>query len=259
MTQLARLQQDFQDYLLADAGSGSVRGYIVDDAKVGAERRLAIYHDAYRLRLIEALSSAYPKLRTLLGDRLFDDTARAYIRAYPSAYRNLRWYGAAMSEHLTQALPQYPIAAELATFEWTLALAFDSADAPLLALTDMAALPPEDWPALGFVMQPALHFLPLHWNTVAVWKALDADEAPPTFERRASAECWIIWRYAFDSHFRSLDIMEESMLRLAVAGDSFGALCQYCGEVFDEQAATTAAAQYLAGWLEDGLISALKS
>ena len=81
MIRLARLQQNFQDYLLAEAGSGPVRGYIVDDAKVGAARRLAIYHDAYRLRLIEALSSAYPKLQTLLGDRLFDDTARAYIDA----------------------------------------------------------------------------------------------------------------------------------------------------------------------------------
>ena len=42
-----------------------------------------------------------------------------------------------MDEHLAQALPQHPVAGELAAFEW--ALAFDAADAPLLQVEDLAA------------------------------------------------------------------------------------------------------------------------
>ncbi|NOS97643.1 MAG: DUF2063 domain-containing protein, partial [Methylotenera sp.] len=138
MSHLAQLQADFQAYLLDDAQNSSFIKAVVDDKKVGASKRLSIYHDAYRLRIIEALATAYPKLNALLGDVLFDNIAREYISAYPSTYRNLRWYGSQMREHLLTTLPQHPIAAEMADFEWTLSLAFDAEDVPELTLQDLA-------------------------------------------------------------------------------------------------------------------------
>ena len=120
MSQLAKLQSDFQAYLM-DAGKGAAfKNYIVDDEKVGATRRLSIYADAYRLRIIEALANSYPKLKALLGDNLFDVTARSFIDAYPSTYQNMRWVGDKMQTHLIKTLPQHPIAAEMAAFEWAL-------------------------------------------------------------------------------------------------------------------------------------------
>ena len=81
MSQLAKLQADFQAYLLDDTQGASFIKSFVDDKKVGAKKRLGIYHDAYRLRIIEALATAYPQLNALLGDVLFDNTAREYITA----------------------------------------------------------------------------------------------------------------------------------------------------------------------------------
>ena len=259
MSHLAGLQADFQAYLLEKAQDSPFAHRIVDDAKVGAVRRLGIYHDAYRLRLIEALSTAYPKLYVLLGDDLFDSTARSYIDAHPSSYRNLRWYGDALGAHLSEQLPEHPIAAELADFEWTLSLAFDAPDTPVLQLQDLAAIAPEEWSRFSFQFQPSLHLLPLGWNTVAVWKALDAEETPPAFEQKAQAETWLIWRRELTPRFRSLDGMEQSALSLAISGASFGDICaNLVSQLGDEEQSAMKAAQYLAGWLENEMIAGLQ-
>lgn len=264
MNQLTELQLDFQSYLLAAGKHSAFHGRIIDDAKVGAERRLGIYYDAYRLRLIEALSNGYPKLHLLLGGDLFDSTARSYIDAYPSPYRNLRWFGDAMAEHLLDRLPQHPIAAEMADFEWNLALAFDAEDTPVLQLADLAAIPPEDWAEVSFVFQPSIKPLPLRWNTVAVWKALDAEETPPVPEQQSSFETWLIWRHELTPRFRSIEAMEEIALNAAIGGATFGDICETLGmqlekaqalEYDAQEEATVKAAQYLASWLESGMIA----
>ena len=63
MSQLAKLQSDFQAYLM-DAGKGAAfKNYIVDDEKVGATRRLSIYADAYRLGILRPWLIAIPNLK----------------------------------------------------------------------------------------------------------------------------------------------------------------------------------------------------
>lgn len=255
MSDLTKLQADFQAYLLGDGQLGPFHAHIVDDPKVGAVRRLGIYHDAYRLRLIEVLASGYPKLHMLLGDERFDQEARAYIDAHPSSFRNVRWYGDAMRAHLAKTLPQHPIAAELAGFEWALSLAFDAPDTPVLQVQDLAAIAPEDWGGLCFKLQPALQMLRLDWNTVAVWKALDAEQAPPAPERNPASEAWLIWRRDLNAHFRSLDTMEEAALRQALDGMCFADICAGLSDELPQQESAMQAANYLAAWLQEGMLS----
>lgn len=263
MSQLAKLQNDFQAYLI-DADKGAAfKSRIVDDIKVGAEKRLGIYYDAYRFRIIEALATAYPKLKIILGDDLFDSTARAYIDQYPSTYRNMRWVGGKMQTHLLETLPQHPIAAEMAAFEWALGLAFDAADASMLTLQDLAEIPPELWADLKFEFHPSVLLLPLKWNVVQVWNVLDKDEAPPGIAK--TEEACLIWRAGLNldsglnSHFRSLAKTEYAAIQLAMSGACFGVLCEKLQETCSEEEATMLAAQYLSTWLYDGLISSRHS
>ena len=254
MSQLAKLQADFQAYLLEDAkGDGFIKA-VVDDKKVGAKKRLSIYHDAYRLRIIEALANAYPQLKALLGDVLFDKTAREYITAYPSTFRNLRWYGSEMCQHLLEKLPQHPIAAEMADFEWKLSLAFDAEDELDITMTDLADLPPENWPELSFKFHSAIKVISTLWNTIPVWQALEIDETPPKPTLESTSISWLIWRKHFNSQFRLLTEMELSALKLMMDGASFGELCTYIEERLNPDEAMSISAQYLAGWLEAGLI-----
>ena len=254
MSQLAKLQADFQAYLLDDAKGSNFIHAVVDDKKVGAKKRLSIYHDAYRFRIIEALATAYPQLKALLGDVLFDKTAREYIEAYPSTYRNLRWYGSQMCEHLLTTLPQHPIAAEMADFEWALSLAFDAEDVPELNLQDLAAIPPENWAELSFKFQPAIKIVRASWNVIPIWKALEIGETPPKPAQASSYQSWLIWRKNFNPQFRLITEIEVITLNMAMSGATFGDVCESLNIAMDEEEAVTAAAQYLAGWLEAGLI-----
>ncbi len=265
MNDLAKIQADFQAFLTSENQETNFKYHIIDDAKVGAEKRLGIYFDAYRFRIIEALATAYPKLHVMLGDNLFDQTARSYIAQFPSTFSNMRWVGGNMQTHLNNTLPQHPIAAEMAAFEWALGLAFDAEDAPILALQDLAAIPPEAWAALKFAFHPSLHVLPLQWNVVQIWNALDKEETPPTIAK--TNEPCLVWRQGFDldfdlqrglnSYFRSLDATEYAAIQLAISGASFGEMCEKLQESLGEEQATTRAAQYLAGWLNDGMIANL--
>jgi hypothetical protein len=90
MSHLATLQSEFQAYLVDENKGEAFAQFIVDDATVGAKKRLGIYYDVYRFRIIEALATVYPKLKIILGDDLFDSTARTYLDQYPSTFRNLR-------------------------------------------------------------------------------------------------------------------------------------------------------------------------
>ena len=259
MNHLSKIQADFQAYLIDSTKGAAFKAQIIDDAKVGATKRLSIYYDAYRFRIIEALATAYPKLKMLLGDDLFDSTARSYIDAYPSTFRNMRWVGGSMQTHLKNTLPQHPIAAEMAQFEWALGLAFDAEDAPILTLQDLAAIPPEDWSALKFTLHPSLHLLNLQWNVVQIWNALDKEETPPAVTK--TDEACLIWRRGLNldsglnAHFRSLDATELAAIQLIIDGASFGELCEHLQENATEAEATMQAAQYLSGWLNEGLIT----
>jgi hypothetical protein len=252
---LSQLQADFQAYLLDSSKGAAFKSQIVNDKKVGVKKRLGIYADAYRLRIIEALTNVYPNLNKLLGDDLFHKAARSYIDVYPSHYRNMRWVGDEMAAHLQKMLPQYPIAAEMATFEWVLGLAFDAEDAPILTLQDLAAIAPESWGNLRFKFHPAVQLSTPKYNVLRIWQALNSDDAVPKIIQ--IEEPYVVWRKDLNSHYRSLELAEYQAIQQVIAGATFGELCEKLQENASEEAATVQAAQYLAAWLNEGLMTTL--
>lgn len=257
MNRLVQIQSGFQDYLRDSSKGADFKSQIIDDKKVGAEKRLGIYYDAYRLRIIEALAYAYPKLKALLGDDLFDKTARSYIDQYPSMYRNMRWVGDKMAEHLTNTLPQHPVAAEMAVFEWALGLAFDAEDMPVLRLDNLTQIPAGLWSDLQFAFHASVQLLPIKWNIIAIWKALDIEKNPPK-PTQISQQDILVWRSDLDSHFRVVAHDESVAIQKVITGATFAAICEAIQNSMSEEAATLAA-QLLSVWLRDGLISSVQT
>lgn len=58
--------------------------HLLSGPQLDAAARLAIYQRSYILRLTECLAEQFPALRHALGEGLFDDFAREYLRAHPS-------------------------------------------------------------------------------------------------------------------------------------------------------------------------------
>ncbi|MES2068979.1 MAG: DNA-binding domain-containing protein [Pseudomonadota bacterium] len=254
------IQERFQDYVLGTPEAGDMQPAILSDISdqygLPAQERLAIYYNAYRIRIRDALSEAYGNTHAYLGDELFYACCREYLDAHPSQLRNLRWYGAQFPTFLANRLPQHPVVAELAAFEWTLGLAFDAADQPVLALDDLRALAAADWQSLGFDCQASLHFLDMQWNTVAIWLALSEDQDPPPAEKAAAASPWLIWRKNLQAHFRSLTTDERAALQGLQAGQSFATVCALAAE--HHPAITPQIAGWLQTWLAEEMLSHIR-
>jgi hypothetical protein len=257
MTFLARIQTEFQDYVLADKSADSVISLaIADGFGLPVADRLAIYHDAYRLRLAEALSEEFGKTHTYVGDDMFYDLTRSYIAKHPSRYRNLRWYGDAFTAHAAEALAQHPVVAELAAFEWALGLAFDAEDVPVLTVTGLQGLSEDDWEQVSFVLPPSLQLVDFHWNAPGIWLALDKEETPPDAVNSEVATTWLIWRRELQPHFRSLSTHEAQALRGLLAGQSFAEVCAEAADA-SEQDITDQIAGWLQTWLNEEILSAI--
>jgi len=250
---LARLQREFQRYVLEGSTTVAER---IDDRNADPQRRLRIYYDAYRLRLIEALSTDYEALRTLMGPDDFDATCRAYVEATPSVHRNVRWYGEGLPAFLERTAPwaQRPELHELARFEWTITLAFDAKDADAVAFEELSRLPPAAWPALGFVLHPSLQLIELRSNAPALRKASDAGEPLPATTFAEASIPWLIWRKDLVVCFRSLSMPEQWALHAIAQGANFTALCEGLCEWHPAEEAAPHAAQLLRRWVDDELI-----
>jgi hypothetical protein len=254
---LNALQQDFQDYLL---GSEIEQPSILPEIQAGyglpAPERLAIYYHAYRLRIRDALSDAFDKTHRYIGDELFYELCYAYIAAYPSGYRNLRWYGAQFPDFLAERLSEHPLVGELGRFEWHLSLAFDAQDKPVLVPDDLRALQASDWESLGFSCQASLHVLALRSNAVAVWLALGEEQEPPQAEVNDTPVNWLVWRKGLQPHFRSATQAEKLALQGLRDGKSFSMVC--ADAAAGEADNTTQIAGWLQSWLKDEILSGIR-
>ena len=254
---LAALQQQFQDYVLR--GTPGIDASIEPGRLADRERRLAIYHDAYRLRLVEALGADFDALKAVLGPEAFEHACRAYVEATPSGFRNVRWYGGGLAAFLRAAPPwrDRPWLADIAHFEWALTLAFDAADAPPVHFTDLRALEPDAWGTLGFRLHPSARTIRLRANAPALRMAVDRGVPIPQPALAEQPSAWLIWRKDLAPHFRSLPEAEAWALDRARSGASFPEICEgLCDRIAAEEAAATAAS-WLRTWVDDQLIAAL--
>jgi len=251
---LRELQQDMQRHLLGEPSD--VTAAIVDAPPLKAKDRLAIYRNAYQVRLIDALHDTYPILHGLLGDEAWLALGEAYVAAHPSVFRSIRWYGREVADFLAHYPPYNPtpILSEVALLEWTLSEVFDAKDADSVERAALAALSPAAWGGLTFEFHPSLRRLEFCWNTAAVWKAMSRDDTPPRAELGAAAVPWLLWRQNLQNYFRSMSGVESAALDCALRGGSFGEICENLGALLPHEEIPAAAAGLLGTWADSGII-----
>ena len=256
MSDLARVQGEFQEYLLR--GTRAIEARVVGSGRVPVETRLGIYAGAYGSRLIDALESSYPALAALLGEQDFRILGAGYVRTHDSPYFSIRNYGDALEEFLgTHAdYADVPLLAELARWEWLLCAVFDAADAEHLTAAALARVVPADWPELRFSFHPSVRRVALRWNVPQVWKALTEGGERPELQVATEPVEWLAWRQDLRTYFRSLEPGEARALDAARKGESFGALCELLAASHGAERTAAEAAALLAGWLGAGLIVA---
>jgi hypothetical protein len=251
---LRELQVDMQRHLLGE--ESGVTAAIVDSPPLPAADRLAIYRNAYQVRLVDALHETYPVLHGLLGDEAWVELGYAYVAAHPSVFRSIRWYGRELADFVAACAPynEAPILSEVALLEWTLAEVFDAADAPSLPRSALAAVEPSAWGSVVLEFHPSLRRLAFSWNTAAVWKAMNQDETPPRPEMAPGPIPWLLWREDLQNYFRSMNPVESAALDSALRGRNFAQVCEDLGALLPHEEIPAAAASLLGAWADSGII-----
>ena len=242
MNALASMLDGLQERILRGDGAifARVRG-------ADAAHRLRIYADAWRLRLVDILGNDFPATRAALGDGEFAEFAERYLHAHPSTQPSVRHVGSAFADWLEAQADAPPGLHELPRFEWLQAAAFDAADAGMLGIDAVAALPAGAWPTLRLRLRPCVRLL----DTTHLAVVADA----PAIADAGSTMSWLSWRDADgDVHWRQLEHDEAEALHGIARGADFGELCERLSTQHDD--GSRRAASLLKRWLADGLLAA---
>jgi hypothetical protein len=258
MIVLDSLEQRFISHL---RGEESFPAAWCAQVTVDSATGLAIYANAYRSRLRDALLDDHPVLSAYLGDELWTRMCEGYIAAHPSRVRSLRHFGADLPTWLSRNVPfrEHAVISELAAWERLLLDVFDAADADRLGWQAMQALDVPSWPGLRLRFHPSLRCLSTDSNTVAIWRALKDGNDPPI--ATVAPSTWLLWRDEERiSRLRSMDAAEQRASQVCHqdAGD-FAALCERLAQDWPPEHVPGMALALLRRWFGEGLICALEA
>ncbi len=256
MSTLKQIQEQFQKSLLE--GDLTILEYIPDSPRETRDTLLGLYQFAYRARLMEFLENDYPQLHTYLGDEQFAQMSTDYIAENPSNQPNARWYGNRLPRFLAQQAPycdqnQIP---DLAALENALNSVFDEADDPLLTLSHLSDIAPNEWAELVFVPVRATRRLDFLTNATELWNALASEKTPPPVTSSRTQKHYLIYRDDGQASFRSMNYEEAMMWDKMAAGVPFGVLCELLATYGGEDDAAMRAAGYLHNWIASDVIRA---
>ncbi len=214
---------------------------------------LAVYRNAYRLRLRDCLRETYEKSWAWLGDARFD----AAIDRYVSANRPRSWtladFGEGVADAFAVDLQDDPEASELAWLDWAMRRAFDGADVVPLRAAQSHAI---DWDLAALQFAPTLALRAVATNSGAIWAAISEGNTPPEVEMLPSAAALCVWRKDLSPRFRTIQGAELQALRLALAGAPFGEICRLVAAGRSDADAVAGLGQILARWIEDAMLIA---
>lgn len=252
MSALAQLQRDLQRHVLS--GDGAIADAVNATLAVPAATRLAVYANAYRIRLAEALAANVPQLRELLGPEEFGAIANRYIDEHPSQFASIRWFGDRLAQELERSHAQQPWIAELARWEWALAASFDAQDAAAIGIEALAAVAPGDWGELRLEFHPSVQRLELQSNAQALFKAMSEEQPAPQPAMLDRPQPWLLWRQDLKTQYRSLEPAEAAALALMSDGGTFGAMCEALCDWHEPDEVPLLAAGMLKRWIVETLL-----
>lgn len=257
MSKLIDIQNGFQGYLLTGEIASILPAIIEDD--LPKEKRLNIYFDAYRLRLLDITQQDYSKTLVLLGEEQFEQAFLAYLKAYPSTHFSARYFGQYFSQFLKDCSPysEYPVFSEMADFEWALMSTLDAADAPLITQTELNNLPEDAWSNLKLSFHPSVILKSYQWDTPFLWKSIENNEAPRNPTLLKEAQHWLIWRKGLRSLYHSISPAQALLFNSMRQGLCFHECLEKLNEIMEEAEIPAFAISNLQFWIHSEMVSGI--
>ena len=251
---LANLQTQFQTILLHSECQGA--SWVEASTQgLSAKRRMGVYHNAYRIRLIDTLIDSFEHTSKYLGDQWFNELAASYVQLNYSTHNNIGLYGKNFPQFLAEQLPNDIEVAELALLDWTLRRAFDGANADVITQDDLQELMVVNGGIDSLLPVPTLSIQKHFFNTLDIWHAINLEDTPPIVEKLAEPVDILIWRKRYSPHFRSLSNIESAAIHYFCNGNNFDAIGEALSRDFPAIDVVAEFGGILARWLADELLT----
>mgnify|MGYP001821444977 CR=1 FL=1 len=136
-----------------------------------AGRRFDVYRNNVAVSLTEALETAFPVIRKLVGEANFKLLAGAFLRQHPPTSPLMMFYGAEMPEFLSGFGPTAGTGylPDVARLELALRESYHAADAAPVDPAHLQALPPDQLMASTVSLAPSLRLVRSSWPVHAIW------------------------------------------------------------------------------------------
>ena len=143
-------------------------------------RRFGIYRNNVAAALIGALEARFPVSRRLVGDDFFRGMAGAFVAGNKPSSPVMIAYGDAFPGFVEGFAParDLPYLGDVARLENAWVEAYHSAEATVLTLADLAALPPDNLGEARFRAHPSVRLLRSPHPAASIWAGHQGDGEP---------------------------------------------------------------------------------
>jgi hypothetical protein len=250
---------------------GAFIALLLDDSQAlpegWSEERFAIYRNAYRARLVDAIRDTYPRTERWVGEDAFRRAAIHHVIKHPPRGWTLDKAGEGMVATLSELFPKDPEVSELAWLEWAMHECFVSTDCTPMDVAGFqaatAAFGPDDWAGLRLAFLPGTRVTCVSHRIDRLWRALADDEraldpGAIDYEVAEPLAC-VVWRQGLTPVCAPLRAAEGLTLALMLAGESYGDACRRLACDIGADAAIREAGAMLGRWIHHGMLSAVRS
>jgi len=176
MPDLLECQRDLASALCDVRESTRAARWLAGDTLLN-ERRLTIYRANVAAAATKALGAAYPVIRQVVGNTLFDELAREYQSRTPSSSGDLHEFGSTFAEFVAEGnvARSLPYLGDLARLEWAAHRAYGAADADLFDARALAALPAHQQSKIRFAWAAGTALIASPFPIVRIWRIHQVD------------------------------------------------------------------------------------